>query len=150
MPLTIHLSDLESSVGQRLGPTDWLLIDQHRIDQFADATDDRQWIHVDAQRAKAGPFGATIAHGYLTLALVNKFMPDLIAVQGAAMGVNYGCGKVRFPAPVPCGARIRGLGEVVEVSAVKGGKQVVVRVTVQVQGSERPACVVDAISRFQA
>ena len=150
MPLTIHLSDLERSVGQRLGPTDWLLIDQHRIDQFADATDDRQWIHVDAQRAKAGPFGATIAHGYLTLALVNKFMPDLIAVRGAAMGVNYGCGKVRFPAPVPCGARIRGLGEVVEVSAVKGGKQVVVRVTVQVQGSERPACVVDTISRFQA
>lgn len=150
MPLTIHLSDLESSVGQRLGPTDWLLIDQQRIDRFADATDDHQWIHVDARRAKAGPFGATIAHGYLTLALVNKFMPDLIVVQGAAMGVNYGCGKVRFPAPVPCGARIRGLGEVMEVSAVKGGKQITVRVTVQVEGSERPGCVADTISRFQA
>ena len=148
MPLTIRLSDLESAVGRRLGPTAWLLVDQPRIDRFADATEDHQWIHVDAERGKAGPFGATIAHGYLTLALVNKFLPNLIAVQDAAMGVNYGCGRVRFPAPVRCGARIRGLGEVVEVTEVKDGKQIIVRVTVEVEGQERPGCVVDTISRF--
>ncbi len=148
MTLRVHLADLEGAAGQPLGPTDWLRMEQSRIDQFADATDDHQWIHVDAQRAKEGPFGATIAHGYLTLALVNKFLPDLIAVQGASMGVNYGCGKVRFPAPVPTGARIRALGEVVEVAEVKGGKQMIVRVTVEIEEQQRPACVVDTISRF--
>ena len=148
MTLRVLLADLEGVAGQPLGPTDWLLMEQSRIDQFADATDDHQWIHVDVQRAKEGPFGATIAHGYLTLALVNKFLPDLIAVQGASMGVNYGCGKVRFPAPVPTGARIRALGEVVEVAEVKGGKQMIVRVTVEIEEQQRPACVVDTISRF--
>ena len=148
MKLVVNLSELESAVGRRIGPTDWLCMEQSRIDQFADATDDHQWIHVDVQRAREGPFGATIAHGYLTLALVNRFLPNLIEVQGASMGVNYGCGKVRFPAPVPAGSRIRGAGEVIEVTEVTGGKQIVVRVTVEIEGKERPACVVDTISRF--
>ena len=111
--------------GQQLGPTDWLEITQQRIDQFADATGDHQWIHVDPQRAKDGPFGATIAHGYLSLSLAN-------------------C----FPAPVPVGSRLRGVGEVISAEEVKGGVQVVVRVTVEIEGGERPACVVDTISRF--
>ena len=148
MKLVVNLSELASALGKRLGPTDWLRLEQSRIDQFADATDDHQWIHVDVQRAKQGPFGGTIAHGYLTLALVNKFLPDLIEVQGASMGVNYGCGKVRFPAPAPAGSRIRGSGEVTEVRPVQGGWQLVVRVRVELEGQERPACVADTISRF--
>ncbi len=146
--MKIQLSDLPAAAGQTLGPTAWMTIDQNRIDQFADATDDHQWIHVDPERAKDGPFGRTIAHGYLTLSLVNRFLPDLVTVEGASMGVNYGCEKVRFPAPVPEGARIRGVGEIVEVTPVKGGQQMVVRVSVEIDGSERPACVVDTISRF--
>ena len=148
MKLIVNLSELEGTVGKRLGPTDWLRLEQSRIDQFADATDDHQWIHVDVERAKQGPFGGTIAHGYLTLALVNKFLPELLEVQGAAMGVNYGCGKVRFPAPAPAGSRIRGLGEVLEVAPVQGGRQMIVRVTVEMEGQERPACVAETISRF--
>ena len=148
MKLVVNLPELENAVGKRLGPTGWLRLEQSRIDQFADATDDHQWIHVDVERAKQGPFGGTIAHGYLTLALVNKFLPELIEVQGAAMGVNYGCGKVRFPAPAPAGSRIRGLGEVTEVTPVKGGRQLIVRVTVGLEGQERPACVAETISRF--
>ncbi len=148
MKLIVNLSELEGAVGKRLGPTDWLRLEQSRIDQFADATDDHQWIHVDVERAKQGPFGGTIAHGYLTLALVNKFLPELLEVQGAAMGVNYGCGKVRFPAPAPAGSRIRGLGEVLEVAPVQGGRQMIVRVTVEMEGQERPACVAETISRF--
>ena len=148
MKLIVNLSELEGAVGKRLGPTDWLRLEQSRIDQFADATDDHQWIHVDVERAKQGPFGGTIAHGYLTLALVNKFLPELIEVQGAAMGVNYGCGKVRFPAPALAGSRIRGLGEILEVAPVQGGRQMIVRVTVEMEGQERPACVAETISRF--
>ena len=148
--MNIQLADLPGAQGQALGPTEWLTIDQARIDQFADATDDHQWIHVDQERAKDGPFGQTIAHGYLTLSLVNRFLPDLVTVEGASMGVNYGCEKVRFPAPVPVGSRIRGVGEIVGVSEVKGGQQMVVRVTVEIEGGDRPACVVDTISRFYA
>ncbi len=148
MALIVELNELDDAAGQQLGPTDWLPIEQSRVDLFADATDDHQWIHVDAERASEGPFGRTIAHGYLTLALVNKFLPELIEVKGASMGVNYGCGKVRFPAPLPTGSRIRGVGEVVEISAVKGGKQALVRVTIEVEGEDRPACVVETISRF--
>jgi acyl dehydratase len=134
--------------GDTLGPTEWLEIDQGRIDMFADATGDHQWIHVDPERAKTGPFGATIAHGYLTLSLANLFLPQLMTVENTSMGVNYGCEKVRFPAPVPVGSRLRGSGEVISAEEVKGGVQVIVRVTVEVEGSERPACVVDTISRF--
>ena len=148
MGLEVAYQDLKDQVGVYLGATEWMVIDQPRIDQFADATDDHQWIHVDAEKAASGPFGATIAHGYLTLALVNKFLPDLITVTGISMGVNYGCEKVRFPAAVMVGSEIRGSGEVVMVEDVSGGCQIVVRVTIEIKGSDRPACVVDTISRF--
>jgi len=148
MGLEVAYQDLKDQVGVYLGATEWMVIDQPRIDQFADATDDHQWIHVDAEKAASGPFGATIAHGYLTLALVNKFLPDLITVTGTSMGVNYGCEKVRFPAAVVVGSQIRGSGEVVMVEDVSGGCQIVVRVTIEIKGSDRPACVVDTISRF--
>ena len=140
---------LLGAVGQKLGASDWLAIEQARVNQFADATGDHQWIHVDPERAKSGPFGATIAHGYLTLSLVNSFLPQLLEVRGVSMGVNYGCDRVRFPSPVRVGSRVRGVGEVVAAEEVKGGAvQVTVRVSVEVEGSDRPACVVDTISRF--
>ena len=141
--------DLLAAVGKPLGASDWLEIRQDRIDGFADATGDHQWIHVDPERAKSGPFGRTIAHGYLTLSLVNCFLPQIVEVRGISMGVNYGCDKVRFPAPVPVGSRVRGVGQLVSAEEVKGGAvQATVRVTVEIEGSERPACVVDTISRF--
>jgi len=143
-----HPSRLLDAVGRHLGYSEWLEIDQHRIDLFAEATGDHQWIHVDPQRAAAGPFGKTIAHGYLTLSLANLFLPEIMQVENTSMGVNYGCEKVRFPAPVPVGSRIRGGGEVISVEEVKGGVQVVVRITIEIEGSDRPACVVDTISRF--
>ena len=148
MGLEVAYQDLKGQVGTHLGNTDWMVIDQARIDQFADATDDHQWIHVDAEKAATGPFGATIAHGYLTLALVNKFLPGLITVTGTSMGVNYGCEKVRFPAAVVVGSSIRATGKVVTVDEVSGGCQIVVQVTIEIRGSDRPGCVVDTISRF--
>jgi acyl dehydratase len=141
--------ELLLAVGKPLGASEWLAIEQPRIDEFARATGDHQWIHVDPERAKSGPFGATIAHGYLTLSLVNQFLPQILEVRGTSMGVNYGCDKVRFPSPVRVGSRVRGVGEVVAAEEVKGGAvQVTVRVTVEIEGSDRPACVVDTISRF--
>jgi len=140
--------DLNGAVGQHLGYSDWLTITQERINQFADATGDHQWIHVDPVRAKDGPFGACIAHGYLTLSLVNLFLPQIVEVHGIRMGVNYGVDKVRFPAPVRVGARIRGGGELIRVEEVKGGVQATIRVTVEIEGGDRPGCVVDTISRF--
>jgi len=140
--------ELLDAVGQHLGYSDWLVIDQQRINLFAEATGDHQWIHVDPERAKDGPFGATIAHGYLTLSLANLFLPQIMEVQNVSMGVNYGCDKVRFPAPVPVGSRVRGGGEVISAQEVKGGVQVVVRITIEVEGGDRPACVIDTISRF--
>ena len=141
-------AEIKAAVGKSLGTSDWMPIEQGRINQFADATDDHQWIHVDVERAKRGPFGAPIAHGYLTLSLVNAFLPQLIQVPTASMGVNYGCNKVRFPAPVPVGSRLRGSGEIVDVQDVTGGVQVVVRVTVEIEGSDKPACVAETVSRF--
>lgn len=137
------------AVGRDLGVTAWMPLTQQRINQFADATDDHQWIHVDEARAAKGPFGGCIAHGYLTLSLASKFLPELVAYDRLKMGVNYGCEKVRFPSPVRAGSRIRGHGEVVAAEEVKGGGvQVTVRITVQVEGSDKPACVVDTISRL--
>jgi acyl dehydratase len=141
-------ADLKSAVGQHLGYSEWLAITQERIDQFADATGDHQWIHVDPVRAKDGPFGACIAHGYLTLSLVNLFLPQIVEVRGIRMGVNYGVDKVRFPAPVRVGARIRGGGELTRVEEVKGGVQATIRITVDIEGSDKPGCVADTISRF--
>jgi acyl dehydratase len=138
-----------AAVGSDLGTTGWVALTQDRINRFADATDDHQWIHVDEARAAQGPFGGCIAHGYLTLSLANKFLPELVAYDRLKMGVNYGCDKVRFPAPVRAGARIRGHGAVVAAEPVKGdGVQVTVRVTVEIEGSAKPACVVDTISRL--
>jgi acyl dehydratase len=140
--------ELKAAVGEDLGHSDWLQIEQGRINLFADATDDHQWIHVDVEKAKDGPFGAPIAHGYLTLSLVNHFLPDLFGVPSAKMGINYGCNKVRFPSPVPVGSKIRASGQITEVDDVAGGVQVVVRVTVEVEGAPKPACIADTVSRF--
>lgn len=137
------------SVGRDLGRTDWLPIAQERIDLFAQATGDHQWIHVDPVRAAAGPFGGCIAHGYLTLALANFFLPQLVRYERLKVGVNYGCERVRFPAPVKAGARVRGHGMVVAAEAVAGGGvQATVRITVEVEGNDKPGCVADTISRL--
>ena len=141
--------ELKGAVGKPLGVSEWLEIDQKRIDLFAEATGDHQWIHVDPERAKQGPFGSTIAHGYLTLSLVNSFLPQIVEVRGIAMGITYGADRPRFPAPVPVGSRIRGSAEVVSAEDTKDGAvQAKVRVTVEIEGSDRPACVVDTISRY--
>lgn len=139
---------LLDAMGETLGPSDWVTIDQARIDLFARATDDHQWIHVDPDRARAGPFGGTIAHGYLTMSLVNRFLPELIDVRGVAMGVNVGIDRLRFLTPVRSGARIRGLGELVSAETARAGVQAVIRVIVEIEGEARPACIVDTISRF--
>lgn len=139
---------LIGSEGTSLGPTEWLLIDQDRVNGFAEVTGDHQWIHVDVERAKDGPFGGTIAHGYLTMSLVNFFLPQLIEVRGFAHAVNVGADRLRFLSPVKVGSRIRGAGEIVSVEEIKGAIQSVVRVTVEIEGSDKPACVVDTISRY--
>jgi acyl dehydratase len=139
---------VRAALGTHLGYSDWLEIDQDRINLFADATGDHQWIHVDVEQAKAGPFGAPIAHGYLTLSLSNLFLPQIVEVRGFSMGINYGVDKVRFPAPVTVGSRIRGGGELIEVGEVKGGLQTLVRVTVEIEGGDKPACVIDAVTRW--
>jgi acyl dehydratase len=139
---------LKDAVGKHLGYSAWLTMEQGRIDKFADATEDHQWIHVDAQRAKSGPFGATIAHGYLTLSLVSFFIPQVFEVRGFEFAVNYGTNKVRFPAPVKVGSRIRGGAEVVSVEESKGGILSVVRVTVEIEGEDRPACIAETVSLY--
>lgn len=137
-----------AAVGRKLGSSEWLTVTQQRIDLFADATDDHQWIHVDPQRAKDGPFGVCIAHGYLSLSLVSRFLPQIVQVK-MKMGVNYGTDKVRFPSAVKVGARIRGRGELVAAEKTKdGGVQATIRVTVEIEGESRPACVADTISRY--
>ncbi|HEY4545498.1 MAG TPA: MaoC family dehydratase [Pedomonas sp.] len=141
--------DLLGKEGTKLDASEWLTIEQDRIDAFGQVTGDLQWIHVDPERAKDGPFGATIAHGYLTLSLVNMFLPQMIDVRGFTAGVNVGIDKLRFLNPVVVGSRIRGTGEIISVEEVKGNAiQSVVRVTVEIEGKEKPACVVDTISRY--
>ena len=142
-------ADLPNHVGADLGETDWLEISQERINTFAEATGDHQWIHVDVEKAKDGPFGAPIAHGYLTASLANLFLPQLLEVQNTSMGVNYGCDKIRFPSPVPVGSKIRGTAAVTSVDETKdGGFQTKVTITIQIEGNDRPACIIEAISRF--
>lgn len=140
--------ELLDAVGQNLGTTDWLQIDQERIDTFADCTGDHQWIHVDPGRAADGPFGATIAHGYLTLALTNVLLPELIEVSNISMGINYGTNRVRFPNPVRVGSRIRGTAEIAEAEEIAGGVQVIIKVTVEIEGESKPACVVESVTRY--
>jgi acyl dehydratase len=127
--------------GEIFAPTDWLLIDQARVDGFADVTGDRQWIHVDPERAAASPFGGTIAHGYLTMSLVNFFLPQLIEVRGFAHAVNVGADRLRFLAPVPVGRRIRGRGEMLSASEIKGAVQSVIRVTIEIEEGDRPPAI---------
>jgi acyl dehydratase len=148
MPDFKSADELKAAIGTPLGSSDWLEIDQARIDQFADATGDHQWIHVDPARAKDGPFGTTIAHGYLTLSITNMFLPQLVTVSTAKLGINYGANKVRFPAPVPVDSRVRVSGEILEVDDIAGGVQMVVRLTVEVEGAEKPACVVESVTRW--
>ncbi len=131
-----------------LGTTDWVTITQEQINQFADATFDNQWIHVDTERAKSGPFGTTIAHGYLTMSLAAYFGGQLIRVGGISMGINYGTDKVRFPSPVPVGSKLRGRGELLDAKEVPGGVQTTVRITIERDGGDKPAAIVDAISRY--
>lgn len=142
------LDALRAAAGQHLGYSDWLEITQDRIDLFAEATGDHQWIHVDPERAAAGPFGATIAHGYLTLSLSNALLPQIMEVRGISMGVNYGVNKVRFPAPVKVGSRIRAGAELVAVEEIAGGVQTAILVTIEIEGGEKPACVIESLSRF--
>jgi len=139
---------LLAAQGQDLGRTDWLLLTQERINLFAEATGDHQWIHVDPERAAKGPFGACIAHGYLTLSLANLFMPQLMQFANLAMGVNYGSDRVRFPAAVKVGSQVRGHGQIMQVEVQGQALQAVVRISVEIEGSERPGCVVDTISRY--
>jgi acyl dehydratase len=141
-------AELSKAVGRHLGYSDWLAVTQERINLFADATGDHQWIHVDPERAKDGPFGACIAHGYLSLSLVNMFLPQIVEVRGIRMGVNYGVDRVRFPSPVRVGSRVRGCGELISVEEVKGSIQATIRVTVEIEGGDKPACVADTINRY--
>jgi acyl dehydratase len=141
--------ELLGAVGTDLGATDWMEITQDRVNTFADATGDHQWIHVDPERAaRESPFGGPIAHGYLTLALTNLFLPELIEVQGISMGVNYGVNKARFPAPVPVGSRVRGTGRLDGAEEVADGVQTTIVITVEIEGAAKPACVVESLSRW--
>jgi acyl dehydratase len=139
-----------AAAGTHLGHSDWLEVTQARVDEFAEATGDRQWIHTDPERAKDGPFGGTIAHGYLTLSLSNLFLPQIVEVRGVSLGINYGANKVRFPAPVPVGSRVRGAAEVLAVEPIAGGVQATVRITIEIEGGAKPACVIESISRYLA
>ncbi|MEU7179317.1 MaoC family dehydratase [Streptomyces celluloflavus] len=142
------LDELRAAVGEDLGTSDWLEIDQQRIDRFAEATGDHQWIHVDPERAAAGPFGTTIAHGYLTLSLLPALVPQLMRVDNVTMGINYGVNKVRFPATVPVGSRLRASARIAEVTEVPDGVQVATTVTVEREGGGKPVCVAETVSRF--
>jgi len=141
--------DVIDSLNTDLGVSDWLLIEQERINNFAEATGDHQWIHVDPVKAQSGPYGATIAHGYLTLSLVNYFLPQIIELKNLSMGINYGVDKVRFPMPVVCGSQIRGSAKTTHVDVInEKAVQATIRVTVEIQGEEKPACIIDTISRY--
>ena len=142
------LDGLRDKVGQHLGYSDWHEVTQDQVNLFADATGDHQWIHVDVERAKSGPFGGPIAHGYLTLSLLPKLMGDILHVDGIKMGVNYGVNKVRFPAPVPVGSRVRAGATLVSVEDVSGGVQGVVDVTIEREGSDKPVCVAQTVFRY--
>ena len=137
--------EIESAVGEEIGTTDWVEIDQDRVDKFADATGDHQWIHVDPQRAARGPFGRTVAHGYLTLSLVPFLAGQIFAFDAPGARLNYGTNKVRFPSPVPVGARIRAHAAVEEVTDLPHGQQLVIRYTIEIEGHDKPGCVADAV-----
>ncbi len=146
--MVTDLAGLRESAGRHLGHTEWQVMTQERVNQFADATDDHQFIHVDVERAKSTPFGGTVAHGYLTLSLMAPITDQLLKVTDAKIAVNYGVDRVRFPAPLPVGAEWRGGEEIVEVTEVPGGLQVRAKGTVEVKGADKPACVAEILIRL--
>jgi acyl dehydratase len=148
--LVTDLAGLRDHVGDHLGWTDWREITQDQVDLFAEATEDHQWIHVDPERAAASPFGGTIAHGYLTLSLVAPMMRELLLVEGVSWGINYGLDRVRFPAPVPVGSRIRAGAELADVRELAGGVQSKFVVTFELEGADKPACVAEVLVRHYA
>ena len=142
-----HLAELQPRVGETLGTSEWIEVDQRRIDLFAEATGDHQWIHVDPARAAAGPFGTTIAHGFLTLSLLPEMFADAFAVADTRMGVNYGLNRVRFTAPVPVGSRLRGRFRLLAYEPIAGGAQLTVEVTIEREGADRPVCIAESLTR---
>jgi acyl dehydratase len=144
------IAELKDLVGQEIGLSDWITVTQERIQLFADATNDHQWIHLDVERAKAGPFGTTIAHGFLTLSLLPEMAASAFGVNETRMGVNYGLNKVRFPAPVPSGSRLRGRFKLVGYEPLEGGAQLTVQVTMEREGSDKPVCIAESIGRRYA
>ncbi|MEV7072161.1 MaoC family dehydratase [Streptomyces sp. NPDC091972] len=151
MSLTVNgLDELKKLAGSDLGTSEWIEVTQERIDTFADATGDHQWIHVDPERAKDGPFGAPVAHGYLTLSLFIPLFTELLDVRGVTTKVNYGLNKVRFPSPVKAGSRIRLIAKLTEAEDVPGGVQITVDGTIEIEGGAKPAAVLQSLSRFYA
>jgi acyl dehydratase len=149
MTTTVHSSDeFHALSGQHLGWSDWFMVDQARVSLFADATDDHQWIHVDPERAATGPFGGPIAHGYLTLSLIPALIHQVLEVEGMKFGVNYGCNKVRFPAPVKVGSKIRLGATVGPVEDVKDGVQVILEVTLSTEDADKPSCAAEVVYRY--
>ena len=144
------ISELKAAAGQELGTSDWVTVDQDRINTFADATGDHQWIHVDTEKAAAGPFVGTIAHGMLTLSLLPSFMYQIYRVDGVTMAINYGLNKVRFPAPVPAGSRVRATSRITSVTQLDGAVQAELSTTIEVEGGAKPACVAESIIRYIA
>ncbi|MGZ4470234.1 MAG: MaoC family dehydratase [Nocardioidaceae bacterium] len=145
MRVFASFDDLTAAIGEDLGQTDWMEVTQERVDAFADATGDHQWIHVDVERAKDGPFGGTIAHGYLTLSLVPQFGAQLFRLETPGAKLNYGVNKVRFPSPVKVGSKIRAGASITEVTDVPAGKQMVIRYVVEIEGADKPACVAETV-----
>lgn len=142
------LDEFDGMVGQHLGSSSWHVVDQHQVDLFAEATGDRQWIHVDPERASAGPFGGPIAHGYLTLSLAPVLLGQVLQVEGISMAVNYGCNKVRFVSPVPVGSELRCSASVASVEGVEGGVQIALDLTFEVRDAPKPACVAQVVFRY--
>jgi acyl dehydratase len=142
------LDALRAGVGEHIGHSEWHTVTQEQVNTFAEATGDHQWIHVDPEAAAKGPFGTTIAHGYLTLSLIPMFSAQAMRIEGVRMGVNYGLNKVRFPAPVPVGSAVRAAFRIVSVEDVKDGVQVTTEVTIEREGGDKPACVAETVARF--
>lgn len=139
--------EIVAAKGEKLGSSDWLSISQEQVDQFAEATHDHQWIHVDPERAEQGPFGGTIAHGFLTLSLLSHLNAQTYRFEGVKMGINYGLNKVRFPSPVRVGSRVRSHTELADVTEISGGVQLTINVTVEIEGADKPACVAESLTR---
>ena len=143
-----NLGDLEALVGKTIGTSDWIRVAQSRIQHFADATEDHQWIHVDPKRAKDGPFNSTVAHGFLTLSLLPRMMSGAFSVSDVTSAINYGLNRVRFPAPVLAGSRVRGTFRLLAIEPVPGGSQIMLESTIELEGSTKPACVAESLARM--